>query len=419
MIAFVMVTVLFFLWAIPNNLNDILIRQFMTSFSLSRLQAGLVQSAFYMGYFLLAIPAGMLTHRAGYKAGILTGLLLFATGAVLFWPAAIVDRYSFFLVALFVIASGLSFLETSANPFIAEMGDPRTSERRLNLAQAFNPVGSISGAFLGTMFIFSGREPDAAQVTAMKAAHRYQAFMHSETLRVVHPYVVLAGVVFVWAILIGLTKFPKVGTERTEHVPGAAGPPGRLLQTHFVTAVLAQFLYVGAQVGTWSYYIQYSQEYTKIGEREAGYLLTGTLVAFALGRFFSAWLMKLVKPDRLMAAYAVINAMLATVAVLHPGWVGTWCIFVSSFFMSLMYPTIFALGIKGLGDKTKIGGSIIVMSIVGGAVLTPAMGKLSEMSGGVALAYAVPAVCYCGVALYSLLTSQPRGLAGLEPVAGD
>jgi FHS family L-fucose permease-like MFS transporter len=419
MVTFVVVTALFFLWAIPNNLNDILIRQFMTSFSLSRLQAGLVQSAFYMGYFLLAIPAGMLTHRAGYKAGILTGLLLFATGSVLFWPAAVVDRYSFFLIALFVIASGLSFLETSANPFIAEMGDPRTSERRLNLAQAFNPAGSITGVFLGTVFIFSGHEPNATQIAAMKAQHSYRAFMHSETLRVVHPYVVLAAVVFLWAILIGFTKFPRVGTERTEHVPGVSGPPGRLLQMHFVTAVVAQFLYVGAQVGTWSYFIQYSQEYTKIAEREAGFLLTGTLVAFAVGRLFSSWLMKLVRPDRLMALYAIANALLVAVAVLHPGWIGTWCIFVSSFFMSVMYPTIFAMGIKGLGGRTKIGGSVIVMSIVGGAVLTPAMGKLSEASGGVALAYAVPVACYCGVALYALFGSRQRGITEIATTVGD
>lgn len=412
MTAFVMVTALFFLWAIPNNLNDILIRQFMTSFSLNRLQAGLIQFAFYLGYFLLAIPAGMLTHRAGYKAGILTGLCLFGTGALLFWPAAEVNRYSFFLVALFIIASGLSFLETSANPFIAEMGDPRTSERRLNLAQAFNPVGSISGALLGTLFIFSGNEPNGAQVAAMKAAHRYEAFMRSETLRVVHPYAVLAGVVFLWVIMIAFTRFPKVGTERTQDA-ALAQPvqPGRLLQLHFVAAVAAQFLYVGAQVGTWSYYIQYSQEYARVAEREAGYLLTGTLVAFAVGRFFSAWLMTMVRPDRLTGIYGVINTVLIAVAVVHPGWVGTGCILVSSFFMSLMYPTIFALGLKGLGDKTKIGGSILVMSIVGGAVLTLAMGKLSETRGGVALGYLVPLLCYVGVALYAFLASQPRGVA--------
>ncbi len=414
---FFIVAALFFLWAIPNNLNDILIRQFMTSFTINRLQAGLVQFAFYLGYFLFALPAGMVARKAGYKTGILTGLCLFGTGALLFWPAALADRYAYFLVALFVIASGLSFLETSSNPFIAEMGDPRTSERRLNLAQAFNPLGSISGALIGTVFIFSGIELKPNQVAALEAQHQYHAYLRSEILRVVHPYMVLAAIVFLWALLIARTRFPKVGTEQDvapeDSQSGSPQPgEGRLLRMHFLAAVAAQFLYVGAQVGTWSYFIQYAQQYTSVPERTAGYLLTGTLAAFAVGRFFSAWLMRHVRPHLLTGFYAVANTALALVAVLHPGWAGLWCLFVTSFFMSLMFPTIFALGIKELGDKTKIGGSILVMSIIGGAVLTPAMGKLSEMGHGVALAYAVPAIAYCGVALYAFIASQPRLIRG-------
>ncbi|HEY6445918.1 MAG TPA: L-fucose:H+ symporter permease [Acidobacteriaceae bacterium] len=406
---FAVVTALFFLWAIPNNLNDILIRQFMTSFTINRLQAGLVQFAFYLGYFCLALPAAMVTRKAGYKAGILTGLCLFGTGAILFWPAALADRYSYFLVALFVIASGLSFLETSANPFIAEMGDPRTSERRLNFAQAFNPLGSISGALLGTIFIFSGIELKPDQVAALQAQHRYQAYLRSEILRVVHPYLVLAGIVFFWALLVAWTKFPRVGSERSEAgEPGTHTHSGTLLRFHFIAAVAAQFLYVGAQIGTWSYFIQYAQQYTSVPEREAGYLLTGSLAAFAIGRFFSAWLMRLVRPHRLTGVYAIVNTVLALAGVLHPGWAGLWCLFATSFFMSLMFPTIFALGIKELGDKTKLAGSVLVMSIIGGAVLTPAMGKLSELGHGVALAYAVPVAAYCGVALYAFFASQPR-----------
>jgi len=407
-VTFIVVTALFFLWAIPNNLNDILIRQFMKSFAIGRMQAGLVQSAFYIGYFCFALPAGMVTRKLGYKAGILTGLCLFGTGALLFWPAALADRYGYFLFALFVIASGLSFLETSSNPFIAEMGDPRTSERRLNLAQAFNPLGSITGAFLGTVFIFSGIELRPDQVAALQAQHQYQAYLKSEILRVVHPYMVLAAVVFFWAILVARTKFPAVGTEQREERSTAPGSHGSLLRSHFIAAVIAQFLYVGAQVGTWSYFIQYAQQYTGAPERIAGYFLTGTLAAFAVGRFFSAWLMRLIRPHILTGIYAVINTALAAFAVLHPGWAGLWCLFLTSFFMSLMFPTIFALGIKELGDKTKFGGSVLVMSIIGGAVLTPAMGKLSEMGRGVSLAYAVPVVAYCGVALYAFFASQPR-----------
>ena len=183
LIPFVLVTFLFFLWAIPNNLNDVLIRQFMKSFAISRFQAGLLQSAFYMGYFLLATPAALLMRKFGYKAGFVVGLLLLASGAFLFWPAALVGRYGFFLFALFVIASGLSFLETASNPFIAQLGSPETSERRLNFVQAFNPIGSITAVLIGTIFIFSGVELSTQQISALQAQNTYHAYLRSETLR--------------------------------------------------------------------------------------------------------------------------------------------------------------------------------------------------------------------------------------------
>src|SRR3979409_330028 len=202
LIPFILVTVLFFLWGIPNNLNDVLIRQFMKSFAISRFQAGLVQSAFYMGYFLLAMPAAFLMRRAGYKSGFVTGLVLFGAGAFLFWPAALAGSYGFFLFALFVIASGLSFLETASNPFIAQLGDPDSSERRLNFAQAFNPLGAITGALIGTVFIFSGIELTPQQVAVLKARHAYEAYLQSETLRVVKPYLVIGTIAIIWAIII-------------------------------------------------------------------------------------------------------------------------------------------------------------------------------------------------------------------------
>jgi MFS transporter, FHS family, L-fucose permease len=191
LVPFVLVTALFFLWGIPNNLNDVLIRQFMKSFAITRFQAGLVQSAFYMGYFLLAMPAALLMRRLGYKAGFVIGLLLFGLGTFLFWPAAMVGKYGLFLFALFVIASGLSFLETASNPFIAQLGNPESSERRLNFSQAFNPLGSITGVLLGTVFIFSGVELSSRQIDSMRARHLYDAYMRTETLRVVKPYLAL------------------------------------------------------------------------------------------------------------------------------------------------------------------------------------------------------------------------------------
>src|SRR5437762_9890037 len=222
LVPFILVTVLFFLWSIPNNLNDVLIRHFMKSFAISRFQAGLVQSAFYMGYFLLAMPAALLMRRVGYKSGFVTGLVLFGAGAFLFWPAALAGSYGFFLFALFVIASGLSFLETASNPFIAQLGDPGSSERRLNFSQAFNPLGSITGALIGTIFIFSGVELNPAQIESMKAQHLYDAYLRSETLRVVKPYLALGAIAIFWAVLIWRTKFPSIQSEHE-----AAGDHGR------------------------------------------------------------------------------------------------------------------------------------------------------------------------------------------------
>ena len=400
MLPFSLVTSLFFMWGVPHNLNDILIRQFMKSFALSRFEAGLVQSAFYLGYFLVAIPAALLIRRFTYKIGILVGLALYSTGTFLFWPAAIEGKYLYFLGALFVIASGLAFLETASNPFIAELGDPRSSERRLNFSQAFNPLGSISGVLIGTVFIFSGVELSPAQISGLKAQNLYEAYLRSETLRVVRPYMALGAVAFVLGLIILRTKFPAIQREHE----GDAGDHGHfrdlLGQPHFLFAVVAQFLYVGAQVGTWSYFIQYVEEATHQHEKVAGFFLTGTLVAFAVGRFTSAYLMRFFAPHRMLGTFALINVGLVVIGVMWPGWVGLWAIFLTSFFMSLMFPTIFALGIKGLGPDTKIGGSMIVMAVAGGAVLTPAMGLLAESGHGVALSYLVPLAAYVFVCAY-------------------
>jgi len=405
MLPFILVTALFFLWGIPNNLNDILIRQFMKSFEINRLQAGLVQFAFYLGYFLLAMPAAQLMRRAGYKAGILVGLCLYGAGCMMFWPAAFIAQYWFFLTALFVIASGLAFLETAASPFTLQVGDPRSAARRLNFAQAFNPLGSISAVLVGSRFIFSGIELKPAQVATMQAAGTYQAYLRSETLRVVAPYLVLGAIVLFWAILIARTPFPHTGLDFSHDTLATDHSKPLWERKHFVFAVVAQFLYVGAQVGTWSYMIPYAISGTGIGEREAGYWLTGALVAFTTGRFFSAWLLNFISPSNLLGTYSVLNAVICGVAVLRPGWLGVYSLVAVSFLMSTMFPTIFALGTKGLGTRTKTGAALIVMAIIGGALITLAMGRVADRVS-IAAGYAVPAICFVGIALYAWLGSQ-------------
>jgi FHS family L-fucose permease-like MFS transporter len=386
----------------------------MKSFELNRFQAGLVQSAFYMGYFLLSLPAALIMRRFSYKVGLITGLLLFSLGTFLFYPAALSGAYGFFLFALFVIASGLAFLETGANPFIAVLGDPASSERRLNFSQAFNPFGAITGAFVGTVFIFSGKEPTGVEIEAMKAAGTYTSFLHHEILRVVTPYMVISAVVFIWALLMMRTKFSHVNEE--DHGSGDGQKSGfkQLFRyPHFILGVLAQFFYVGAQVGTWSYFIQYVQDYTHQPEKVAGTFLVGTLVAFLIGRFFAAYIMRYVKPSKLMGFYSLANIILVAIGINFPGWIGLWAVFFTSFFMSLMFPTIFALGIKGLGPNTKIGASMIVMAIIGGAFFTPIMGLIFMQTKSMAMAMLIPLVCYIFILFYSFVGSKPRIMVDL------
>ena len=277
-------------------------------------------------------------------------------------------------------------------------------------SQAFNPIGAITGALVGTIFIFSGVELSPSEITARQAQHTYEAYLRYETLRVIKPYLVIGVLALIWAVLIIRTKFPSIQSEH-EKDTGDHGHFRELFgYPHFLLAVVAQFFYVGAQVGTWSYFITYVQEYAHQPEKIAGYFLTGTLAAFGVGRFFSSYVMRFIAPNRLMGTYSVINIGLAAVSVFNPSWAGVWCLFLTSFFMSLMFPTIFALGLKGLGPNTKIAGSMIVMAIVGGALLPLLMGLISDRFHSVAISYSVPLVAYILIAYYSFRGAKPRNV---------
>lgn len=236
----------------------------------------------------------------------------------------------------------------------------------------------------------------------MEAANTYRAYLHAETMRVVVPYIVIGVVALCWAITIAISRFPKIDTDATSLESAGSSFLDLCRCRHFLLAIVAQFMYVGASVGTWSYFISYVQDSAHQPEKVAGYCLTGTLAVFGIGRFFSALAMRFVEPAQLMGIYSIINVLLVGIAVAYPGWVGIWAIFSTSFFMSLMYPTIFALGIRGLGRNTKIGGALIVMAIIGGAVLTPAMGWIAQVSHRISIAYIVPLVCYCFITFYSI-----------------
>jgi len=411
MLPFLLTTLIFFFWGMSNNLTDILVQQFRKSFSLSLLQAQLVQTSVFLAYGTMAIPAALLMKRFGYKAGLMVGLTVFGIGTLLFWPAAVVGHYTPFLCALFVVGSGSSILETAANPLVAQFGDPATSEQRLNFAQAFNPPGTITGVLIGTWFIFSGVEKSPSQVAAMKAQGTYAAYLHSEILRVVPTYVGLGIAVLILAVLIWRTHFPANLDATTtkedlllQEMGGHSGSYRRLLRNpHLMFAVVAQFFYVGAQVSTWSTLIPYMRAYTTASERTAGYFLTATLVALAIGRIVSTPLMRYISPSLMMGLYSLINIFLLAIGIAKPGMIGAYAILTTSFFMSMMYPTIFALGVKDLGSDTKLGGSLIVIAIVGGAIFPPGMGWIARQSGSIALGYLLPEAGYMVVATYSFL----------------
>lgn len=386
LVPFILITSLFFLWGIANILNSALIAQFQPVFDIGRTQALLVETAFYMGYFTIALPAGIFMERFNYKAGILLGLLLYAIGAFLFIPAANTLTFGFFLVALYIIASGLAFLETAANPYVTILGKAETSVQRLNFTQSFNGVALVVGPWIAGQFIFSGNEGSMATVEAKQQAAE----------AVIMPYTVLAITVLAVALLFFLTKMP-------EPAKGAKLSFNKKIfsQRHLVYAVLAQFLYVGAQAGIWGITINFVIELIPGTTREIAsknYMLIGTTL-FVVGRFLGTALLSVVKDHKLLTFYAGAATLLCAVGIFAEGQTAVYAVLGLNLFMSIMFPTIFALGVNDLKDQTKLGSSLIIMAIVGGAVLPPLMGLIAD-NIGMQYSMAIPLVCFIGVLFF-------------------
>lgn len=402
---FALIASLFFMWAIANNFNDILIKQFQKALDLTRMQSGLIQTAFYLGYFTVALPAGWVMTKVGYKNGILIGLGLYALGALLFFPAAEVRAFGFFLFALYVIAAGLAFLETAANPFITVMGPQATAAQRLNLAQSFNGFGGFLAPFIGGALIFSGIEHTPAEIAAM-APVELDAYRAVEARAVQMPYLLLALVVLAIALLIWRARFPPI--EEAE--PGEAGGRGQpiLSSAPLRGAVVAQFFYVGAQVVIWSYFINFAQDLTNIGEKSAAHYLGLSLMIFMVGRFIGTAMMRVVPPARMLAIHGVAAAALCAVAIGATGWTAVIALGLTSFFMSIMFPTIFALGVAGLGVRTKLGSSLIIMAIIGGALFPPLVGLIADRSGSIQFGMIVPLSSFLVVTAFGLFMARRR-----------
>jgi MFS transporter, FHS family, L-fucose permease len=398
-IPFVLLVLCFAAWGAAANLTDVLVGVFRTIFDMSNVQSALVQFAYYGAYFSLAIPAALINRRFGYKTGVLTGLGLAAVGGLLFIPASESLTFGFFLVALFVLAAGLSILETSANPFVIAMGPEKSATQRLNLAQSFNPVGANIGVMLGAVLILPQITSEAAK-TIMSPAEVRQS-QEDDLGLVLGPYVGIALVlVAIWvAILLRKMTIP---AEQTEGDVARSGAFGRLWRNrHYRYGVVAQFFNVAAQVCVWTFTIQYAQDVVGIPTEDSGWYLQASLLVFLIARFVMTYLLGIFRPTKLLFLMGALGVVLSLIGVFSQDMVGLIAIVAISLSLSLMFPTIYGVALRGLGADAKFGAAGLVMAILGGAVVTPIMGLVMDKMG-TALAFVVPGVCLAFVALYAL-----------------
>jgi MFS transporter, FHS family, L-fucose permease len=403
-IPFVLVVTCFAAWGSAANLTDVLVGVFRHIFDMSNFQSSLVQFAYYGAYFSLAIPAALINKRFGYKTGVLTGLGLATLGGLLFIPAGKLLAYTPFLLALFVLAAGLSILETSANPFVIAMGPEGSATQRLNLAQAFNPVGANVGVLLGAVLILPNITSEEDKAT-MSAAQLEQAQEQDLSL-VLGPYTGIALVLLVIWIAIALKKIDVPDEhadfglhERDERRGGALG---RLWHNpHYRYGVVAQFLNVGAQVCAWSFTIQYAMDVLGVPKSRAGWYLQASLIVFLVARFVMTYLLGIFRPTKLLFAMGALGAVLSLVAVFSQNMLGMIAVIGISLSLSLMFPTIYGVALQGLGKDTKFGAAGLVMAILGGALLPMVHAKVMD-AVGTAEGFIIPAVCLAGVALYAL-----------------
>ncbi|MEX2335684.1 MAG: L-fucose:H+ symporter permease [Fulvivirga sp.] len=402
---FILVTSLFFLWGLANNMTDTLLAAFKRIMSMSDFQTSWVQFAFYGAYFVLALPAAILIKKYTYKTGVLVGLGCFIVGSLLFYPASITMTYGHFLLALFILAGGLSILETAANPYIIAMGPEDTGTRRLNLAQSFNPIGSISGVLLSKVFILSSLNLSSAEDRAGMSQEQLQSIQSEELTAVMGPYVGVAVFLIVVWVLVKFSNMPKASDAGTklDLIPTFK----RLLKRpNYLWAVVAQFFYVGAQIGVWSFTIRYVMQELQLNEDDASTYYLASLILFAGSRFIFTALMRYVSPRNLLMLCAAGGGLSTIFVIYGSGLFGVYALIAISGFMSLMFPTIYGLGLRGLGNDTKIGGSGLIMAILGGALLTGVQGIVSDATGSINIAFYVPFLCFVVILIYALLESK-------------
>lgn len=376
LVPFVLISSLFFLWGFAHSILEVLNPHFQEAFSISKTMAAFVQAAVYGGYFLMALPAGWIISRWGYRAGVLTGLLLYGTGALLFIPGARINSFPFFVFSLFVIGCGLTCLETSANPYTTVLGHPDGAERRINLSQSLNGLGWIVGPLVGGQLLFSGGS-------------------------IALPYTIVGVVVLLVALLFSRMRLPEIKdqSEQNEVYPDGK----RLLNTSFILGLVALFLYVAAQTGVNSFFINYMVDNASISHTEASqWLGFGGMGLFVVGRLTASYAMRFVSAERLLFAYSLVAALATAVIVWASGMLTMAAFFTVYLCESIMFPTIFSLALRSCGGHTKRASSLLIMTIVGGAVAPIAMGAIADSTGSMALSFVIPMVCYLYIAFYSL-----------------
>ena len=385
LLPFILVTSLFALWGLANNMTDTLLAAFKKIMQMSDTQTSFIQMAFYGAYFCVALPAALFIRKYSYKKGVILGLLLYAAGAILFLPAASTASYAFYLVAIYIMASGCSVLETTANPYIMSMGSPETATRRLNIAQSFNPIGSILGILVSKYFILQ-------DISLYSVSGTYTGL----------------GVVLLAIMVVMLFARMPEGKDETKQA-SLINTFGRLAKNKkYIWGVVAQFFYVGAQIGVWSFTIRLVMKELGYVEAQAATLYLISIIGFCASRFVYTWLMKYVAPVRLLAAGSVLSAVCALVVVLAGGWVAVIALVLISAFMSLMFPTIYGIALGSLNENdnekgdVKIGASGLIMAILGGALITPVQGMVSDTTGSINTSYVVPLGCFIVVLCYAL-----------------
>lgn len=415
LLPFLLITSLFALWGFANDITNPMVSAFKKVLELNNFQASLVQLAFYGGYFTMALPAAIFVNRYSYKTGILIGLALYALGALLFYPAAALEEFGFFLAALYILTFGLAFLETTANPYILSMGAPETATRRLNLAQAFNPIGALGGLIVAQNFILGSLQSDdlnaAGQPIYETLNESAKAVIRTSDLQVIrNPYVILGLAVIAIFILIALVRMPHNAEQETK--VDIRSSIARLFRVpKFVGGVIAQAFYVGAQIMCWTYLYQYAESFG-IDNRAAVSYGIAALVVFLIGRWVGTALLKFIDGGKLLLYFALGAGVCTLVTIFVPGMIGLYALVTTSFFMSIMFPTIYGIALEGQGEDAKFGAAFLVMAIVGGALMPTLQGLILDLGGSgytdlsilgvpeVNFSFALPLLCFVIIGLY-------------------